>query len=187
MNPGNNLFAVFFFLISGLFPPLTIGVAVLRYRLWDIDIVIRRTLVYSILTVILTLIYFDSVMMLQGLLTAAGGRQLGLSAVEDMPVVTVISTLLIAALFTPLRRRIQIYIDRRFYRQKYDAEKVLAALSATMRDETDLDRLTISIVGVVEETMQPLHVSVWLVPRPRKHDTKTDPGSGSFSLLHNDQ
>ena len=155
MNPGNNLFAMFFYLITGLFPPLAIGLAVLRYHLWDIDLIIRRTLVYSILTVILTLIYFGSVVLLQEIFQFVTKQ-------EQSPIATVISTLAIAVLFTPLRKRVQEGIDRRFYRQKYDAEKVLAAFSTVLRDEVDLNRLTNSTLEVVKETMHPAHVSLWL-------------------------
>ena len=154
MNPGTGPFAVFFFLTVGLFPPFAIGVAVLRHRLWDIDILIRRTLVYSILTVILTLVFFGSVVVLQALFTTVIGRQ--------SPAANVLSTLTIAALFTPVRQRIQTFIDRRFYRQKYNAERVLVAFSTTLRDEVDLDHLTNSILGVAKETMQPEHASLWL-------------------------
>ncbi len=165
MNPGTNLFAVFFYLTTGLFPPVAIGVAVLRHRLWDIDIFIRRTLVYSILTVILTLVYFGSVVVLQTLFTTVIGHH--------SPAAIVLSTLAIAALFTPARRRIQTFIDHRFYRQKYDAEKVLTAFGTTLRDEVDLDSLTNSILGVVKETMQPAHISLWLRDaglKPRKQE-----------------
>ena len=155
MNPGSSLLAVIYYLSTGLFPPLTIGVAVLRYRLWDIDIIIRRTLVYSILTVVLTLIYFGSVVLLQEL------SQL-LTWQHESPIATVLSTLAIAALFTPVRRRIQTFIDRRFYRQKYDAERVLETFSTTLRDEVYLDHLTNSILGVARETVQPEHASLWL-------------------------
>jgi K+-sensing histidine kinase KdpD len=144
-----------FFIFIGLFPPLAIGVAVLRYRLWDIDLLIRRTLVYSILTVILTLIYFGSVVSLQEL------SQL-ITRQQESPVATVLSTLAIAALFSPLRRRIQARVDHRFYRQKYNAEQVLANFSTTLREEVNLEQLTDSILEVVRETMQPIHVSLWL-------------------------
>jgi hypothetical protein len=155
MNPGNNLSAVFFFILSGLFPPIAIGVAVLRHRLWDIDLIIRRTLVYSILTMILTLIYFGSVVVLQNMLAF-------FFQLDSSNVAIVLSTLAIAALFTPLRGHIQERIDRRFYRQKYNAEKVLAAFSTTLRDEVDFDRLADLILEVVQETMQPAQVSLWL-------------------------
>jgi hypothetical protein len=135
--------------------PLSIGIAILRYRLWDIDLIIRRTLVYSVLSSALALTYFASVVLLQAafrVLTGQGQNQL----------VTVASTLAIAALFAPLRRRVQDAIDRRFYRKKYDAAKTLAAFAATCRDETDLDKLAESLINVVQETMQPAQVSLWL-------------------------
>jgi hypothetical protein len=157
MNPGNKLPGLIFYLTTGLFPPVAIGVAVLRHRLWDIDLLIRRTLVYSILTVSLSLVYFGSVVVLQELFTTSTGRQ--------SPAAVVLSTLAIAGLFTPFRRRIQTFIDRRFYRKKYDAEQVLAAFSTTLREEVDLDHLTNSILGVVEETVQPAHASLWLRER----------------------
>jgi len=154
MNPGKSLAAIFMYVITGLVPPVAIGVAVLRYRLWDIDILIRRTLLYSMLTIILTLVYFGSVVVMQALLTALIGHQ--------SQAAIVLSTLGIVVLFTPLRRRIQSFIDRRFYRQKYNADKVLAAFSSVLREEMDLDHLTSSILKVVEETMPPEHVSLWL-------------------------
>jgi K+-sensing histidine kinase KdpD len=137
------------------------AIAIFRYRLWDIDILINRALVYTLLTVGLALVYYSSVVLLQGLF-----RTLMLPLQSE--VVTVISTLAIAALFTPLRRRIQEGIDRRFYRRKYDAAQILAAFSATLRDEVDLDQLAERIVAVVEETMQPEHVSLWLRKPERK-------------------
>jgi hypothetical protein len=135
--------------------PLTVGVALLRYRLWDVDVVIRRTVGYAILTGLLALIYFGSIVVLQRLLAPLTG---------DSTLATILSTLLIAALFLPLRRRIQDLIDRRFYRRKYDAAKVLEGFAATARDETDLGRLTAELLRVIQETMEPEFVSIWLKP-----------------------
>ncbi len=133
------------------------GYAVLRYRLYDIDILINRTLVYGSLTVSLALVYFGGVAGLQRLLAPVAG--------QDGQLAIVASTLAIAALFNPLRRRFQAFIDRLFYRSKYDAAKTLEAFSMKLRDETDLIELNDSVVSVVRETMQPAHVSVWLRPR----------------------
>ncbi len=134
--------------------PLAIGVAILRYRLWDIDLIIRRTLVYGTLTGVLLAVYLGSVVLLQGLFRSLIGHEHNLAIV--------VATLVSAALVQPLRRRIQGSIDRRFYRRKYDAAQVLAAFSATLRDEVDLTRLSDDLLTVVEETMQPTHVSLWL-------------------------
>jgi hypothetical protein len=138
--------------------PVAIGFAVLRYRLYDIDVVINRTLVYGSLTAMLTLIYFGGVATMQAIFRAITDQE------EQPQLAIVVSTLVIALLFTPLRRRIQSFIDRRFYRRKYDAVKTLAAFSAKLRDETDLDALSDDLVGVVRETMQPSHISLWLRP-----------------------
>jgi hypothetical protein len=149
--------------IGGLSGPIAIGVAILRYRLYEIDLIVNRTLVYGSLTVLLVALYFGGIVVLQRVFVALTGQQSTLAVVA--------STLLIAALFTPLRRRIQSFIDRRFYRNKYDARKTLEAFSAKLRDQTDLDALKADLVVVVRETMQPTHVSLWL--RPTTEESRT--------------
>jgi hypothetical protein len=142
--------------VGGLGGPIAIGIAVLRYRLYEIDTLINRTLVYGSLTVTLVALYCGAIVMLQRVFVIVTSEQSTLAVVA--------STLLIAALFNPLRRRLQSFIDRRFYRRKYDARKTLEAFSAKLRDETDLEALSNDLVGVVRETMQPAYVSLWLRP-----------------------
>jgi hypothetical protein len=150
--------------LGGLGGPIAIGIAILRYRLYEIDIIINRTLVYGSLTATLVALYFVGIVVLQRLFVLLTGQRSTLAVVA--------STLLIAALFTPLRRRIQSFIDRRFYRAKYDARKTLEAFSATLRDETDLAALSEDLVGVIRETMQPAHVSLWLRPESASEEAK---------------
>ncbi|MGZ6365522.1 MAG: hypothetical protein ACXWPS_06090 [Ktedonobacteraceae bacterium] len=158
------------FLSSLLFylPPLIIsisaGVAIMRYRLYNIDILINRTLVYGVLTALLALIYFGLIFILQSLVGVLTGQ------ISQTPLVLVASTLLIYAIFRPLRGRIQQVIDRRFYRRKYDAAKVVESFSATLRNEVDLSQLREHLIAVVQETMQPAHVSLWL--RKPERDNK---------------
>jgi hypothetical protein len=138
--------------------PLSLAVSILRYRLWDIDVLIRRTLLYSALTATLALVYLTGVVGLQGVLRLVTGQ-----AQSDL--VVVLTTLAIAALFVPVRRRLQEAIDRRFYRRRYDAARVLSAFGADLRDEVDLDTVVERLVATVDETMQPATVSLWLPER----------------------
>jgi hypothetical protein len=138
--------------------PIAVGIAISRYRLYEIDTLINRTLVYGALTAALAMLYLGGVATTQAIFRALTGQE------EQPQFAIVVSTLVIAALFTPLRRRIQGFIDRRFYRRKYDARRTLEAFAAKLRDETDLDALSGDLVGVVRETIQPAHVSLWLRP-----------------------
>jgi hypothetical protein len=144
--------------VGGLGGPIAIGIAILRYRLYEIDTLINRTLVYGALTAALVAVYFGGVATSQSIFRTLTGQE------QQPQLAIVVSTLVIAALFNPLRRRIQGFIDRRFYRRKYDARKTLEAFSAKLREETDLNALSDDLVGVVRETMQPAHVSLWLRP-----------------------
>ncbi|CAA9426087.1 hypothetical protein AVDCRST_MAG82-1769 [uncultured Rubrobacteraceae bacterium] len=138
--------------------PIAVGVAILRHRLYDIDLVINRALVYGSLTVTLVLVYLGGVVALQYAFRAIAG--------SNSQLAIVVSTLIIAAIFNPLRRRVQAFVDRRFYRRKYDAVQILRTFGARLRNETDLDTLSTDLVGVVHETMQPAHASLWLRPTP---------------------
>src|ERR671921_787828 len=148
--------------------PIAVGFAVLRYRLYEIDLIINRALVYGSLTVMLALVYFGGVAATQAIFRALTGQ-------EQQPQIAVVaSTLVIAALFNPLRRRIQALVDRRFYRRKYDAAKTLAAFSTRLREETDLNALSEDLVGVARETMQPEHISLWLRSEPVQKGERVD-------------
>lgn len=146
--------------------PLAIGIAIFRYHLWDIDIIINRTLVYGSLTAMLSLVYFGLVFALQSLVQALSGQ-------NSQPIIIVASTLVVAALFQPLRSRTQAVIDRHFYRSKYDATRIMAAFGATLRSEVDLETLSKRLVAVVRETMQPAHVSLWLL-QPGKQEKRNE-------------
>jgi hypothetical protein len=141
--------------LSALLIPLSVAIAVLRYRLYDIDVVINRTLVYGGLTAVLALVYLSGVV-------GVGGLVRGMTGQERNNLVVAASTLAVAGLFRPARTRIQAFIDQRFYRSKYNAQRTLADFSAKMREQIDLDGLTSEVVAVVRETVQPTHVSLWL-------------------------
>jgi hypothetical protein len=157
LDATSELTDLFFSLITSM-AILVMGgmlaVAILRYRLFDIDIIIRKTLQYTLLTGLLVLVYFGSVILLQGLVEGLSG--------EQSPIAIVISTLIIAALFNPLRKRIQDFIDRHFYRKKYDAEHAVAQFVATVRDEVEINKLTDALLSTVDETLQPERTSLWL-------------------------
>ncbi len=142
------------YLLCYLAIPAGVAFAILRYRLWDIDVIVRKTLVYSVLTALLALVFFGIVTLMSGLFSAITGQRSALAIVA--------STLVIAALFTPLRRRVQNGIDRRFYRKKYNAQQVLARFAQTARDETDLDALLAELTGVIQETLEPESITIWL-------------------------
>jgi hypothetical protein len=163
-SPWNQLFTGPFWLLVWAILLLFVAIPILRYRLWDIDVIINRTLVYGSLTILLVGLYVALILALQALVRAVTG------SLSQQPLVIVASTLVIAALFRPLHRRIQAIIDRRFYRRKYDAAKVMAAFSSTLRNEVDLDQLREHLLAVVQETMQPVHVSLWM-RKPGRTDT----------------
>jgi hypothetical protein len=152
--------------IPGVFVAVAIGIAVSRYRLFEIDTVIRKTAQYAIVTGLLAAIYFGIVVLLQRLFSNVTG--------QTSTITVVLSTLLIAAMFNPIRKRVQDFIDRRFYRRKYDTEKVLNQFATTVRDETDLEQLTAEILRVIQETMQPESVSLWLKPMADDLGNKRD-------------
>lgn len=155
-DSGPSVFWSYLWMVTMLLIPASIGIAILRYRLFDIDLIIRKTLQYAALSALLALVYFGSVVLLQTVVGQATDAQ--------SPLVIVVSTLLIAALFAPLRRWVQTAVDRRFYRQKYDAQQVLAQFAQVTQDETEIEALTAELVRVVQETMQPKQVRIWLKP-----------------------
>ncbi|CAN5694414.1 hypothetical protein BH18ACT11_BH18ACT11_24750 [soil metagenome] len=150
--------------------PIAAGIAILRYRLYDIDLIINRTIVYGVLSLLLGLIYFGTIALSQAALHALAGGESSLAVVA--------STLAIAALFNPLRQRVQDFIDRRFYRRKYDAAQTLEAFSARLREETELDRLGRDLVSVVHRTIQPEHASLWLKPPGESKQSESSSNSG---------
>ena len=176
-TPSSLIFGLVIYPILLLSIPISVGIAILRYRLYDIDVLINRTLVYGSLTAILALVYFGLVVGLESLLRSITN--------QNSDAAIVISTLTIATLFQPLRHRLQRVIDRRFYRRKYDAARTLEAFGATLRNEVDLSQLREHLITVVQETMQPSHVSLWLRPTTpdRKHEAvgnSTPPASRTW-------
>jgi hypothetical protein len=162
-NSWYQLFNGPFWLVLWTLLLLSVSIPILRYRLWDIDVIINRTLVYGSLTALLVGLYVGLILALQTLVRAVTG------SFSEQSLIVVASTLVIAALFRPLRQRLQAIIDRRFYRRKYDAAKVIAAFSVTLRNEVDLDQLCQQFIAVVQETMQPASVSLWLPQPERPH------------------
>lgn len=154
-----SLIIIYAFLINIVFIgfPLIIGLTIFKYRLYDIDVIIRRTVQYAVVSAVLAIAYFGSITLIQGGLTAV--------TATNSPLAIVLSTLLIAALFNPLRQRVQNFIDRRFYRQKYDAQQVLAGFAQTARDEVEIEVLQAELLRVVQGTMQPSHISLWVKTR----------------------
>ena len=155
LAPADFVADVILNVIDFLFLPVTLAVSILRYRLFEIDVLIRRTLIYAVLTALLALAYFASVLVLQRAFGALTGQ-------SQSPLVTVLSTLVIAALFVPVRGRVQAGIDRRFYRRKYDAARTLAVFGESLRNEVEIEALQERLLGVVDETMQPDGIRLWL-------------------------
>ena len=170
-SPFQLLLPTMTIMLSSAVVYVGLGFAMLRYRLWDIDTVINRTLVYGTLTATLTAIYVGVILLLQALTQAVTGTT------RNQSLVIVGSTLLIIALFNPLRRQLQTFIDRRFYRSKYDAVKILAAFTSSLRTEVDLTDLSSHLVHVVDETMHPTQVSLWLRPRAVENPLEMPPGT----------
>ncbi|MDQ4126539.1 MAG: hypothetical protein M3151_01045 [Actinomycetota bacterium] len=164
LGGGGQISGTIVWTVAPLSLPVCAGIAILRYRLYEIDFIVNRTIVYGSLTAMLAGLYFGGVTVLQYALRATTGQESGLAVVA--------STLAIAALFNPLRLRVQALVDRRFYRKKYDAGRVMAGFSARLRDETDLDRLSGDLVSVVHETVRPEHVSLWLRREPRGYGSE---------------
>jgi hypothetical protein len=164
LDPPQKLIRFLAGLLITLAPFLAVSNAILRYRLYDIDIIIRRTLIYSTITALMAGVYFGGVALLQNPLNSLIGQQ--------SPLAVVASTLIIAALFAPLRRRVQDFVDRRFYRQKYDAQKTLEAFAVTMRDEVDMESLKAQLISVVNDTMQPASISLWVREPGQKRELR---------------
>ncbi len=154
-NPLGRLGILVVEIVTLTWLPVSLAIAILRYQLWDIEVIVRRTLVYAVLTGLLALTYFGAVVLLEALVRPLTGQ-------SQNPLVSVLSTLAIAALFGPLRRRVQAFIDRRFYRRKYDAARIIAAFGGTLRDEVALEQVTAQLVAVAAATVEPSHVSLWL-------------------------